>query len=95
MEGSMKRIIVVSIVSLGLLTGASPWPPISPSPSLPSPCNLGAMVALASSSDTLVRSERATAAMPADERLADYKCAGDVPSSASSGTRSATPSTKK
>jgi hypothetical protein len=56
---------------------AAAAPAVTPDLSLPSPCNLGAMVALASSSDRL--SPDLLNARDSDRgRLVDYKCAGNA-----------------
>jgi hypothetical protein len=88
----MKSIVAVSILSLGLATGAfarapddllpalasaAPVPVTAPDWNLPSPCNLGAWELLASNADRLVWSPTGEAAEGA--QLVDYKCASSEP----------------
>jgi hypothetical protein len=89
----MKPIIIISLVSLGLMTGALAQTPNGPSPTipymavasvatpdlgLPSPCNTGVMIALASGSaglsPDLLNSDGSDRG-----QLVDYKCAVSVP----------------
>jgi hypothetical protein len=89
----MKLIFSVSIIALGVATGAfaqtgnsaSPLVTLAASTSilapdwtLPSPCNSGAMVALASSSGGLVSAGLPNAEGHADANQVDYKCAGNA-----------------
>jgi len=89
----MKLILSVSIVALGAATGAlaqtgngdSPLvtlaasaPALAPDWILPSPCNSGAMVALASGTGGLYSPGLANTDEHAGMGHVDYKCAGNA-----------------
>jgi hypothetical protein len=98
----MKIALIACTLSLGLATGAfarpsefpSPWLPSGaplpialPELTLPSPCNSGAVVVLASRSDDEALPDLNNPGETGVGTLADYKCANSLPPDKSSDSR--------